>query len=457
MGFHAIAMKTQILSTYNYNQKYNTYRSNTNHNYKTKTINPNIKYSPQVNFTGNRPIDFLIRNLHLDPLLHFEKFTKEEYSRLSKSEIEKLRHKFKNIIDHSNDLALKSFDEVHNICPAILQDMFDKFFGAGEYVIITLGRSLSTIGKALGYRIGEDKVINMPMSWARRFTPESTRVESHFTIYNKLCTQEGLYNFQEYLNKLNLSKKQVEQSGKNYILMDFCYSGDSLKGAEFLFKSDYVWGPNANIFAVDFLEALSKYEMPTMKHSYLVAGTDNDNLLYRVFCGSKFKSYTQIRRATTLGETERASLTPIPKDKKANKERELMWFRLLDNAMQPQNLTNIKPKKENNNPSVFIQKIAPWNDSKKQAETDLRNDIQRVNYHIIKLDALDNWDDKNIKNLRRDLFQSYSYLTDFYNTYENNPYSIIEYYNLRNKIHHIIKNAESILTDTNIYNNLDLH
>ncbi len=453
MGFHASAMKTQFLSTYNYYQKYYTYRQNSNQDNKIKPIKPNTRPETQVSFIGKRYADFFIRSFNLNPILHFEKFTKSEYARLSSNEIQQLRQNFTKMVKKSNDLALFAFDDIHNICPVILKDMFDKFFGAGEYVVITLGRSLSTIGKALGYKLGEDKVINIPMSWARRFAPESTRIEDHFTVYNKLLTEEGLYQFKNYLSKLGLSKTQVETSGKNYILMDYCFSGTSLKGAEFLFKSDYIWGPNAKIFAVDFLEALSKYNIPNMKNSFIPMSPES--LLYRTFCGSRLKSYSFVSRALRLDKTEKASMIPTLINRNIEKERNLVWFKLLDNAMQPQNI-EVPERKVKLDNSISIQKVAPWSDSIKQAETDIRNDIQRVNFQIIKIDALDNWENKTINKLRKDLIESYNFLTDFYNTYQNNPYSIIEYYHLRNKIHGIIKNAESTLPNTGIYNNLSL-
>ena len=173
MGFHAYAMKTQFISAYNYYPKYNLSQKQQQNIQTTQPVS-NVQIKNQVNFTGNRPVDFLIRNLHLDPLLHFSKFSKEEYARLSLKEIEKLRARSLKVIKDTNLDALNALDDIHTIVPNTLKSMFDNFFGAGQYVVVTIGRSLSTIGKALGYRIGEENVVNLPMSWSRRFMPTTT-------------------------------------------------------------------------------------------------------------------------------------------------------------------------------------------------------------------------------------------------------------------------------------------
>ena len=238
MGFHANAMKTQFISAYNYYPKYNLSQKQQQSNRQVSTLTPNTSPKAQVSFTGSRPIDLLIRGLHLDPLMHFEKFTKEEYLRLTPAEIKSLRARSFKVIKDSLSIGVNAFDDVHSVSSVILQDMFDNFFGKGKYVVITLGRSLSTVGKALGYRIGEENVVNLPMSWSRRFKPDTTRTCDHFSIYQKINShQEGLDKFLAYLGKLGLNRDKVLSSGKSYVLMDYCFSGDSMKGAEFLFKS----------------------------------------------------------------------------------------------------------------------------------------------------------------------------------------------------------------------------
>lgn len=454
MGFHAIAMKTQLLSAYNYYPKYNLSQKEQQTNTPVTRPVSNIQSKVQLNFTGNRSVDSLIRVLHLDPLLHFKSFTKEEYLRLSLREIEKLRARSLEVIKDSNFDALNALDDIHTIVPNTLKSMFDNFFGAGKYVVITIGRSLSTIGKALGYRIGEENVVNLPMSWSRRFMPDTTRVGDHFEIYKNITSHnEGLDKFLEYLGKIGLSKEQVKNSGKSYVLMDYCCSGDSLKGAEFLFKSDYVWGPDSKTYAVDILSALEKYDLPQAR--LIKSKSVNDEpimidslpLLSKVLCGSHLKSYSDIGRALSLGETEKVVFVTPKGYGITHKENQLVKFRILDGAMKSQAGEAPNLKANVGDFQLSGQRVAPWNDYLSQTESDIRNDIQRVNFQLIKLDAADIYGTP----LRRDLECLYNDLTDYYNTYKRNPYSMVTYYQSKNNIQRIIENAEMALVGKDIF------
>ena len=131
MGFHAYAMKTHFISAYNYYPKHNLSQKEQQANIPVTRPVSNIQPKAQVNFTGSRTVDFLIRNLHLDPLYHFSKYSKEEYARLSLPEIEKLRARSLEVIKDSNFDALNALDDIHTIVPIALKDLFDNFLGAG--------------------------------------------------------------------------------------------------------------------------------------------------------------------------------------------------------------------------------------------------------------------------------------------------------------------------------------
>lgn len=453
MGFHANAMKTQFISAYNYYPKYNLSQKQQQSNRQVSTLTPNTSPKAQVSFTGSRPIDLLIRGLNLDPLMHFEKFTKEEYLRLTPAEIKSLRARSFKVIKDSLSIGVNAFDDVHSVSSVILQDMFDNFFGKGKYVVITLGRSLSTVGKALGYRIGEENVVNLPMSWSRRFKPDTTRTCDHFSIYQKINShQEGLDKFLAYLGKLGLNRDKVLSSGKSYVLMDYCFSGDSMKGAEFLFKSDYVWGPNAKVYTVDILDALSKYDIPSLgtvnKYGNKVdSDIDAISLFTKTFCGSHLKSFSLVGRSISLAETEVAA-TRLPEVSwAARKERDLVKFRLLDNAMSSKVPSVPKIKSSDGDFQLSGQRVQPWRDYMSQGESDIRNDIQRVNFQLLKLDASDVYGNKD----RRDLENLYNNLTDYYNTYSSNPYSLYHYYQSRGKIQSILSEVESTYAGKDIF------
>ena len=142
-------------------------------------------------------------------------------------------------------------------------------------------------------------------------------------------------NFLRYLKKHNLSKKDIETSGKNYILMDYCFTGESLKGAEQFFKSDEIWGNKKNnIFAVDFLKLLNKYDDQVAKQKIVSAQEELSifqTLRYALFSNA-YKNYATIGKSITLKDTISASKS------KQNifttpKETKLVWFNLIDTIM----------------------------------------------------------------------------------------------------------------------------
>ena len=100
MGFHTYKMKTHFISANNYLPKYNL-STRTNNNYQTMTQNKTCGDSCEINFTGKQSIkDIIIKKLNLNPIYHFKKFTLEEYSKLSQTEIATLRAKYDKIIKH---------------------------------------------------------------------------------------------------------------------------------------------------------------------------------------------------------------------------------------------------------------------------------------------------------------------------------------------------------------------
>ena len=233
--------------------------------------------------------------------------------------------------------------------------------------------------------------------------------------------------------------------------MDYCCSGDSLKGAEFLFKSDYIWGPQAKLYSVDILSVLEKYNIPHLK---LVSEKWGDDpvyiealpLLTKSLCASHLKSYSQVGRALSLGETE-VALNPFI-DRGSRNEYGLMMFRMLDLGVKPQTFATPKLKPTDNF-SFSTQKVAPWHDYLTQGEVDIRNDIQRVNYQLIRLDSMSDWSD--YKDLRMSLNNLYNNLTDYYNTYKSNPYALIDYYGAKNKTQALLSEAETTLKGKGIF------
>ena len=120
---------------------------------------------------------------------------------------------------------------------------------------------------------------------------------------------------------------------------------------------------------------------------------------------------------------------------------------MLDSALRPQTFPTPKLKMSEGEFQLSGQRVEPWHNYITQAESDIRNDIQRVNYQIMKLDASDNYGTK----IRRELESLYNDLTDYYNTYKRNPYALISYYGSRNKIQTKLLDVESSLQGKGIF------
>ena len=131
----------------------------------------------------------------------------------------------------------------------------------------------------------------------------------------------------------------------------------------------------------------------------------------------------------------------------ARKERDLVKFRLLDNAMSSKVLSVPKIKSSDGDFQLSGQRVQPWRDYMSQGESDIRNDIQRVNFQLLKLDASGVYGNKD----RRDLENLYNNLTDYYNTYSSNPYSLYHYYQSRGKIQSILSEVESTYAGKDIF------
>ena len=267
---------------------------------------------------------------------------------------------------------------MHNYTASCIKTGFDKIFGENNYVVIPIGRSLSSIGKSLEAKIEQNNVVNVPLSCGSRFLSWFQNKESYKNILDNIKNDNGLNNFVKYLEMNNIAKKDIESSNKHYVLIDYCASGMSLKGAEQLFKSDLVWGnKNKNIHAVDIINYMKNFDETSLK-KYKEELFPNDRsitsaLEYNLI-DSRYKSYSTITKSRNLEETINASKEKFETDK-TPRETKLVWFQLMDDIItRKENLKPlIKPKTEKGLiPSE--QNIELWHNSATQYEDDFVKD-----------------------------------------------------------------------------------
>lgn len=237
-----------------------------------------------------------------------------DYKKLNSFDKKLLRFEYKCSTMFFNKKFYKNMETIHDVVTDFMKASFDKKYGEGKYVVLPIGRSLSSLCKVLGYKIGEENVINIPLSNASRFSAKNS--------VDKLIGKD-LDGFKHYLESVGLTKEKINKSGKRYILMDFCFSGQSLKSANNLFKSDKLFGENSNISTEDIYNLIpdsnNVYNLKKITMQYLYE--------------SKFKPYSFVKKNIDLAKTKEAINTP----KTVSKTTRLMWFRLLDNFMQGKN------------------------------------------------------------------------------------------------------------------------
>ena len=93
------------------------------------------------------------------PFDKLKKFTIQEYKQLLKSEVNRIN----KIIDESFWILhdkQKFFDYLnyHDLAATSIKNTLESNYGFGNFVVIPIGRSLSSIGQCLGLKIGEDNV-----------------------------------------------------------------------------------------------------------------------------------------------------------------------------------------------------------------------------------------------------------------------------------------------------------
>ena len=184
-------------------------------------------------------------------LAKLDKITKEEYNTLTEQEKEALRS-YSLTLTNCDRNTIKTDVEAHYYMANAVKTMMDKQFGKGNYVIIPVGRSLSSLGKLLELQIGKDNVKNIPLSTLQRYYKSAEDgFEENIGAISNFTSKDGFKDFKEYLSSIGLDRETVENSGKNYVIMDFSHTGQSLSAARDILTCDELLGNSKrNVHAV---------------------------------------------------------------------------------------------------------------------------------------------------------------------------------------------------------------
>lgn len=240
-------------------------------------------------------------------------FSVDEYNSLSPEYIQTLR-------DEYNENGYKSFpngikrvnkktEELHDVISDFVIDGLDNKYGEDNWVLISLGRSVSSVAQVVGYKVGEDRVKQLPMS--------NAGIYSYDDIVDEHRETRNLERFKEYLSSIGLSKEDLDKSDKHFVLIDYCVHGKSLYGAYNLLNSDLVYDNNPRFHSESVMSFIPE-EHPLR---------DDISAAFHL---QQFKDLSGIDKCCVLGMQNKSFVDPDTIDDKTK----LLRFKLLDNVMR---------------------------------------------------------------------------------------------------------------------------
>ncbi len=238
-------------------------------------------------------------------------FTLNEYNQLSKSEINLINKNIDKMF--ADDIDFHRALKYHDIVAEGMKQTLNNCYGVGNYIVIPIGRSLSSICKCLGYKIGEEKIKLLPMSQAGRF----------WNYYEN----EDIELFRKYLDSIELSQDTIKTSGKKYIFTDYCNSGDSLIGAKKLLTSK-IFDNDNNLEFIDVFQLIEDLQPNKIRNDI----SEWENYIFKnTFRGMlrrmEFKRYSLVDKCINLDYTKEAVIKP----EHYRPDAKCFWFKLMDN------------------------------------------------------------------------------------------------------------------------------
>lgn len=295
-------------------------------------------------------------------LSKLRKITLAEYRTLTKEEILALKSEIASIKNFNTGEEILNEDiRVHHYLAESIKQCFDREYGAGNYVVIAIGRSLSSISKLLGMKIGEQNVKNIPMSNLSAYLPQRANDLEDW------CTPQEKSAYKKYLASIGLSKDVIENSNKNYIIMDYAFSGKSLENAYRILTSDcFLGNKKRNITSVAAQEVLPLH--------FSIERTKLLTDLRR----SAYKPYSLIDKLDTYLENNINSALDYERFCNSDyqiKTHKLFGFGLLDSVFGDKKITRYDNLEFNFSPRSYIgQHKKVWKNETQQFNDDLFED-----------------------------------------------------------------------------------
>lgn len=312
-------------------------------------------------------------------LAKLKKINKAEYDSLTETEKTVLRKRLEN--REGTELNENVKDEVkgHQFAAEAIKTVFDKQFGEGKYVVIPIGRSLSSVSIALALRIGEENVKNIPMSNMMQYYSSGYSYDSYKYKVNNFNDNKGIDEYKKYLASIGLSREAVNESGKQYVIIDYTSSGDSLGAAYTILTSD------------DFL-GNEKHNITTAPIDWIIASVKDDaDNRYLIGDFQQFQPYSFVSSANRdfSDMKTKTDFNKFSYDKEDLITHQLFGFALLDGEFfGDEKITSLESKEysvshwEENTPNPAQKKLV-WNTPNEQYRSDVEKDTQEL-YNLMK-------------------------------------------------------------------------
>lgn len=246
----------------------------------------------------------------------------DSIGKINQQSVKELPKDVRKFLSEVSPARLKELAKMNCFAADKIKTELDKKYGKGKYVIISLGRSLSSICELIK-QLGVD-VIHLPLSDLRR------NDFSHVQEYS-------IIKFKKFLETAGLTKEKLKKnSDKKYILMDYTYYGRSLdKTYEFLKRSDML-GDSHNFIKLPVCKVLGE--------DYIKKGYE------KLFQFSRFKYFAMVGKVSIqrLSNIFMQSNPDTAREYRGNTTkglRELFWFNVFD-LMKSGEYKNVFPQKE---------------------------------------------------------------------------------------------------------------
>lgn len=266
-----------------------------------------------------------------------KQYTKSEYDSLSILEKSILRSSAQKVSEaKSNVYDLFQDIKFHHFIAGCIEQALNLQYGVGNYVVVPIGRSLSSIGKLLSLKIGEENVKNIPLSNLSEVDNSSTTPIEHFRA------KADIDAYRKYLDSIGLSRENVENSGKNYIILDYAFTGNSIKNAYKILTSDDFWGNKKKNVTFSSIQDFFTQKNYIKERAILVT-----KMLY-----GKYKAYSLINRLEDASADGIKKALDIETSDLTNEEKyinKLFGFVMLDSVYgesKPEKSHKFKPNTE---------------------------------------------------------------------------------------------------------------